>query len=140
MGKIKQTWRLPPPIDEGDEYIWHPVVRVGRVVPWGYEQDPEDQDILNPIPEELILLEAAKKYLKKYSSREVAAWLSERSGRPISHTGLINRVKLEARRKTQVADARYWAERYRQAAEKAEKLERSRIGARDAKDSSDTSD
>lgn len=137
MSKIKKTWKLPPPEDNGDEYVWYPVVRVGRTIPFGYEQDQEDQDILLPVPEELELLEEAKKYLKRYSSREVAAWLSEQSGRYISHTGLLDRVKLEARRKTQVADARYWAERYREAAEKADKLEKQRIGARDPKRSSD---
>lgn len=137
MSKINQTWRLPPPEDLGDEYEWRPVVRVGRVVPWGYEQDPNDEDILLPIPEELELLEEAKKYLKRYSSREVAAWLSEQSGRRISHTGLLDRVKLEARRKTQIADASYWAGRYREAAAKAERLEKRRLGARDPKGSSD---
>ena len=71
-----------------------PVVRVGTHVPFGYKQDPDDQDILLPIPEELELFEKAKKFLKQYSYREVAAWLSTQSERYISHVGLYKRVKL----------------------------------------------
>ena len=52
------TWFLPKPKKGPDGTInWYPIVRVGRHVPFGYEQDPNDPDILNPIPEELELLE-----------------------------------------------------------------------------------
>ena len=74
MSKLKCEWKLPLPDEDGDDYIWHPVVRVGRQVPWGYEQDTNDPDILLPIPEELELMEQAKKFLKQYSYRQVAAW------------------------------------------------------------------
>src|SRR6056300_1655299 len=99
MARLKRTWTLPPPEETEEEYIWYPVVRVGRFIPFGYEQDPDDPDILLPIPEELELFEQAKKHLKQYSYRQVAAWLSEQSGRQISHVGLYKRVKVEQRRK-----------------------------------------
>ena len=51
--KINKTWKLPKPELVNDEYEWLPVVRVGRIVPFGYRQDPDDGDILLPIPEEL---------------------------------------------------------------------------------------
>lgn len=130
MSKIKETWKLPLPEEDGDEYVWHPIVRVGRIVPWGYEQDPDDPDILLPIPEQLLLMEQAKKYLKRYSYRAVADWLTTQSNRPISHVGLYNRIKLEYKRKTKAGQQRYLAQRYKEALEKAEKLEKGRAGAR----------
>ena len=123
MAKITKEWKLPKPIDHGDHYEWRPVVRVGRTVPFGYEEDPNDPDILLPIPDELELLEQAKKHLKRYSYRSVSAWLSEQSGRYISHVGLYKRIKLEHKRKSEAATQRYYAERYKAAIEKAEKLE-----------------
>jgi hypothetical protein len=123
MAKIKKEWKLPKPIDHGDHYEWRPVVRIGRTIPFGYKEDPNDKDILLPIPEELELLEEAKKHLKRYSYRAVAAWLSEKSGRTISHVGLFKRVKLEYKRQTEAANQRYFAEKYKAALEKAEKLE-----------------
>lgn len=135
---MNKEWKLPLPDIEDDEYIWYPVVRVGRTVPWGYKEDPEDQDILLPIPEELELLEQAKKFLKRYSYRDVAAWLSEQSGKPISHAGLYKRVKLEYKRKTEASQQRYLAQRYKEALEKAEKLEKQRIGAKARKNSRDS--
>ena len=96
-----KTWQLPKPEKVDNEYEWVPVVRIGRTIPFGYKQDPEDADILLPIPEELELFEEAKKHLKRYSYREVSAWLSTTSGRMISHVGLFKRVKLEQRRKNE---------------------------------------
>lgn len=137
MAKIKKEWKLPKPIDHGDHYEWHPVVRVGRTVPFGYEEDPNDPDILLPIPDELELLEQAKKHLKRYSYRSVSAWLSEQSGRYISHVGLYKRIKLEHKRKSEAATQRYYAERYKAAIEKAEKLE-AQIGGAGVKRRRDT--
>ena len=137
MAKIKKEWKLPKPIDHGDHYEWKPVVRFGRVLPFGYKEDPNDKDILLPIPEELELLEQAKKHLKKYSYRAVAAWLSEQSGRPITHVGLYKRIKLEYKRKTEAANQRYFAQRYKEALEKAEKLE-ARIGGTASRNSADS--
>ena len=136
--KSNKTWKLPKPKMVGNEYEWLPVVRVGRVIPFGYRQDPEDNDILLPIPEELETLEEAKKFLKQYSYRDVANWLSEKSGRYISHVGLMKRVKLERHRKAEASTQRYYAERYKEAAAKAETLEKNRIGARNQDGSSDS--
>jgi hypothetical protein len=44
--KIKKTWQLPQPDSVDGEYEWLSVVRVGRVIPFGYRQDPSDADIL----------------------------------------------------------------------------------------------
>jgi len=134
--KTNKTWKLPKPVEVGGKYEWKPVVRVGTHVPFGYRQDSDDCDILQPIPEELELFEQAKKHLKQYSYREVAAWLSETSGRYLSHVGLYKRVKLEHKRKKEASVQRFYAERYKEAAEKAEKLEAQRLGARTRVDSS----
>ena len=125
-----KTWKLPKPEKVNGEWEWVPLVRVGRFLPFGYRQDPDDSDILLPIPEELELFEQAKKHLSQYSYREVAAWLSEASGRYISHVGLFKRVKIEQRRKAAASIQRFYAEMYKEAAEKAEKLEANRLGKR----------
>ena len=126
-----KTWKLPKPEKVDGEWQWEPIVRIGRFVPFGYRQDPDDCDILQPIPEELELFEQAKKHLKQYSYREVAAWLSETSGRYLSHVGLYKRVKLEQRRKTEAATQRYLAQRYKEALEKAERLEGRLLGQKE---------
>jgi len=128
--RTTKDWKLPVPEETDDGFDWQPVVRVGRVIPFGYEQDPKDKDILLPIVEQLNLLEKAKKYLKQYSYRDVANWLSEQSGRYISYVGLRHRVKLEQKRKREASNKRYLAERYKEALEKAEKIEASAFGTR----------
>ena len=136
--RIKKTWTLPKPEKIGDEYIWKPTVRVGRHIPFGYRQDSNDCDILIPIPEELELFEKAKEFLKQYSYREVAAWLSTQSERYISHVGLYKRVKIEQQRKNEASTQRYLAKRYKEALQKAEKLETQRLGYRERVSSSST--
>ena len=84
-----------------------------------------------PIPEELELYEQAKKHLKQYSYRDVANWLSDQSGRHISHVGLYKRVRLEQKRKREAANQRYLAERYKAALDKAEKIEAQIRGGRE---------
>jgi len=128
--RTTKDWKLPVPEETDDGFDWQPVVRIGRVIPFGYEQDPKDKDILLPIVEQLNLLEKAKKYLKQYSYRDVANWLSEQSGRYISYVGLRHRVKLEQKRKREASNKRYLAERYKEALEKAEKIEASTFGTR----------
>ena len=130
--KITKQWQLPPPETTENGFEWYPVVRIGRHIPFGYEQDPEDQDILLPIEDELELYEKAKKFLKQYSYRDVANWLSTQSGRYISHVGLMKRVKIEQKRKTAASNKRYLAQRYKEALEKAEKIEASIQGGREA--------
>lgn len=129
MPRVQKKWKLPRP-DKGPKREWHPVVRLGSVVPFGYRQDDQDKDVLLPIPEELELLEEAKKHLKKYSSREVAEWLTRNSGRAISHTGLLERVKLEQKRQKALSITEYYARRYEEAKRKAEKIQRSLGGQR----------
>ncbi len=107
-----------------------PIPKLGRVIPFGYRQDPDNRGILLPIPEELELLVQAKKHLKKYSARSVAAWLTENSGRYISHVGLLHRVKVERRRKHKAIAYETIAKTYKQAYETAEKLKNQRLGAR----------
>ena len=128
--KINKEWKLPVPDKTEMGFDWQPIVRIGRYIPFGYEQDEKDKDILLPIENELELLEKAKKYLKQYSYRDVANWLSEQSKRYISHVGLMKRVKIEQKRKTDAATQRYLAQRYKEALEKAEKIEAQRIGGR----------
>jgi len=136
--KTNRTWKLPKPVEVDGEYEWQPVVRVGRHVPFGYRQDPDDCDILLPIPEELELFEKAKKFIKQYSYREVSAWLSTQSGKYISHVGLYKRVKIEQQRKNEASTQRYLAQRYKEALQKAEKLETQRLGYRERVSSSPT--
>ena len=130
--KITKQWKLPPPETTENGFEWYPVVRIGRHIPFGYKQDPEDQDILLPIEDELELYEKAKKFLKQYSYRDVANWLSTQSGRYISHVGLMKRVKIEQKRKTAASNKRYLAQRYKEALEKAEKIEARIQGGREA--------
>jgi hypothetical protein len=128
MAKIKSEFKLPKPRIVENEYYWVPIVRVGRVVPFGYEQDPYDEDILIPVPEELDLLELAKKHLKNYSYRDVANWLSEESGRYITHAGLRSRIKSEQKRKREAANYYELAKRYKEAMDKAKKIEERCLG------------
>lgn len=121
-------WELPKP-DMGAEKIWHPVVRVAaRVVPFGYEVDPDNDKLFKPIPQELEALELAKKHLKQYSYREVSAWLTTQSGKSISHMGLKKRVDLERKRKTTARIKRELAKRLQEAITQYETLEKERTG------------
>jgi hypothetical protein len=122
---VDQAWKIPKRGLDGE---WYPIVRVGRHIPFEYEQDPDDKDILQPIPEQLEMLEQAKRYLAEYSLRLVARWLSEQSGRYISHVGLNKRVSIEQKRRKTSSTYRDYERRYKEAAEKARKLEEDRIG------------
>ena len=129
--KTDKIWKLPKPDKVNGKYVWKTVVRVGRHVPFGYRQDPDDYDILLPIPEELELFEKAKQHLKQYSYREVAAWLSTQSGRYISHVGLYKRLKIERQRKTASANQRHLAKKYKEAYEKAKRYEGRQLGLKE---------
>lgn len=120
-----EGWVLPAPPKYGKE--WLPVVRIGRFVPFGYKQDENDENLLTPVEKELILLEEAKKHLKKYSLREVADWLTKQSGRKISHEGLRKRIKIESKRQREAANYRLYAKKAEAAAKKAQRIA-SRIG------------
>jgi len=130
MNRSLGKWKLPQPTDIKEENEWLPVPRIARTIPFGYEVDPEDKDLLLPIKEELDNLEKAKMYLRQYSLREVAAWLSKNTGRYISHLGLQKRIKHERQRKDKARSIRKWAEYAEKAIKKAEEIEASRIGAK----------
>ena len=68
------------------------IKRKARTIPFGYKL-AEDTDYLVPIKSELEALEQAKNYLKTCSLREVAIWLTRKTGRYISYVGLNKRVK-----------------------------------------------
>lgn len=123
-------WILPQPKDviQDDDFLSIP--RIARTIPFGYEEDPDDADMLLPVPRELRALEKAKEYLKQYSYREVANWLTKQTGRSISHMGLKKRIDSEQSHKRKASTLREWARRYETAISKAETLERSRLGAR----------
>ena len=123
-------WKLPQPTDLKDDNEWMPIPRIARTIPFGYELDPEDKNLLKPIKIELDLLEQARKYIKQYSYREVANWLSKNSGRDISHVGLMKRLKNERKRKNKAISLRKWADYAQKAIQKAEEIEESRTGAK----------
>lgn len=126
-------WLLPQPVDAAKNNNWIPVPRVTkgsyRTVPFGYKLNPDNPDLYEPIPEQLAALEEAKKYLKRYTSRQVAAWLTKTTGRSISHEGLLRRLRYEQYNKNKASTIRSWARRYKKAILLAEKYDK-RLGAR----------
>jgi len=130
MTKPLGQWKLPQPTDLQEDNEWVPIPRVARTVPFGYEIDPDDTGILLPIEHELDMLVKAKKYLKQYSYREVANWLTRNTGRTISHVGLKKRLDNERRRKNKVGSLRRWADYAKKAIAKAEEIENKRLGAK----------
>jgi len=123
-------WKLPQPTDIKDENEWVQIPRIARTIPFGYKQCEEDPDILDPIPNELDLLEKARSYVNQYSYREVANWLSTNSGRSISHVGLRKRLNNEQKRKKQARSLRQWASYAEKAIAKAQEIESKRLGTK----------
>ena len=123
-------WKLPQPTDMKEEQQWVAIPRIARTIPFGYATDENDPDILQPVKIELDLLEKAREYIKQYSYREVANWLTKNSGREISHVGLMKRLKNERSRKNQATSLRKWANYAEKAISKAKELEESRTGAK----------
>lgn len=118
-------WILPQPIAAKNTGEYVSIPKLSTVwIPFGYKVNETDPDVLDPIPAELEALEQAKKYLKQYPSRYVAAWLTKVTGRSISHAGLLKRIKHEQRNKAKAASLRRWAARYKRAIEEAEKYEK----------------
>ena len=130
MTRTAGRFKLPQPTDIKEENEWVQIPRIARTVPFGYKQNEEDPDILDPIPTELDLLEKARAYTNQYSYREVANWLSTNSGRYISHVGLRKRLQHERQRKNQAASLRKWAEYAEKAISKAQEIEEARTGAK----------
>lgn len=121
-------WQLPKP-HKGEEKEWHVVVRLVRQVPFGYRIHPDNDKLLEPIPEELEALELAKRHLKQYSYREVAIWLHKQTNRYISHMGLKKRVDIERKRKKTARIKRKLAQRLEETLQEIKKLEEESIGA-----------
>ena len=88
MTRTAGQWKLPQPTDLKDENTWIQIPRIARTVPFGYVQSQKDSEVLDPIDNELDKLEMARNYVKQYSYREVANWLTKQTGRYISHVGL----------------------------------------------------
>lgn len=124
---MEDIYEIPGPDLEGP-VKWVPIVRVGTTIPFGYQENPDDKQILLPVEKELELFEQAKVHLKKFSLRKVSAWLSEQSGRYISHVGLQKRVKIERKRRKQADANRVLIERLEKALEKARKIQAERDG------------
>ena len=123
-------WKLPQPTDIQEDNEWIEIPRISRTVPFGYELHPEDSGVLVPISDELDKLQQAKKYLKQYSYREVANWLSKNTGRYISHVGLRKRLDNERTRNNQARSLRRWADYAKKAIAKAEALEQKRLNSK----------
>ena len=132
MIKTLGRWELPQPLDIKDEVTWSPIPRIARTLPFGYVQDEQDPDLLQPVQNELDKLEMARDYLKQYSYREVANWLTTQTGRYISHVGLMKRVANERQRKNQARSIRKWAEYAEKAIAKAKEIETQRTGAKES--------
>ena len=120
---------MPKP-PRGEERNWHTIARVSfRHVPFGYKVNPDNERLLEPIPEELDALELAKKHLKQYSIRDVAQWLTRQTGRSISHSGLKKRIQIERKRKKAVTIKKRLAQRLEETLQEIQKLEEGCVGA-----------
>ena len=123
-------FKMPDPVGLKDDNEWLEIPRISRTIPFGYKLHEEDADLLVPIIEELEALELAKEYLKEYSYRDVARWLSDRTKREISHIGLRKRIQTEKQRKSKAATYKTWLKKYQKALQKLEEIESKRTGAK----------
>ena len=132
MDRSLGKWKLPQPTDlkDEDQKEWIQIPRIARTVPFGYKINEEDKELLDPIPYELEAIELARKYIKQYSLRQVANWLTTKTGRQISHIGLRKRLLHERQRKNKARTLKRWSEYAQKAIEKAKAIEESRIGAK----------
>jgi hypothetical protein len=131
MIKSAGQWKLPQFTDIKEDNEWVPIPRISRTIPFGYVVDENDDGILLPVQVELDRLEEAKEYLKRYSYREVANWLTKHTGRSISHVGLKKRLDNERQRKNKAGSLRRWAEYAEKAVAKAHEIDQSRLGAKE---------
>ena len=132
MNRGLGKWKLPQPTDlkDEDENEWIQIPRIARTVPFGYKLNDEDPDLLDPIPFQLEAIEMARKYVKQYSYREVANWLTSKTDRIISHVGLRKRLMYERQRMDKARTLKRWSEYAQKAIEKAKAIEEGRIGAK----------
>ena len=127
-------FKMPDPVGLKDDNEWLEIPRISKTIPFGYMAHKKDDKLLVPIIEELEALELAKEYLNEYSYREVAGWLSERTGREISHVGLRKRIQTEKQRKSKAATYKVWLKKYEEALIKLEEIESKRTGATKTKE------
>ena len=132
MDRSLGKWKLPQPTDlkDEDEKEWVQIPRIARTIPFGYVINKEDSELLDPVPYELEALDLARKHVKQFSYREVANWLTTKTGRDISHVGLRKRLMHEQQRKNKARTLRKWSEYAEKAIQKAKTIEESRVGAK----------
>ena len=132
MNRSLGKWKLPQPTDlkDEDETEWIQIPRIARIVPFGYKVNENDSELLDPIPYELEAIELARKHIKQYSFRQVANWLTTKTGREISHVGLRKRLMHEQQRKNKARTLKRWSEYAEKAIQKAKAIEEERVGAR----------
>ena len=132
MDRSLGKWKLPQPTDLKDEEQkeWIQIPRIARIIPFGYKVNETDTELLDPIPYELEALELARKYIKQYSLRQVANWLTTKTGRDISHIGLRKRLLHERQRKNKARTLKRWSEYAEKAIQKAKAIEEGRVGAK----------
>ena len=132
MNRSLGKWKLPQPTDllDEEEKEWVQIPRISRTVPFGYKKNENSPNILDPIPYELDALELARKYVKQYSFREVANWITKKTNREISHMGLRKRLLHEKQRKNKARTLRKWSEYAQKAIETAKTIEKERTGAK----------
>ena len=132
MDRSVGKWKLPQPTDLKDEEQkeWIQIPRIARTIPFGYELNENDPNLLDPIPYELEAIELARKYVKQYSLRQVANWLTTKTNRQISHIGLRKRLLHERQRKNKARTLKRWSEYAQKAIEKAKAIEEGRVGAK----------
>ena len=130
MNRSVGKWKLPQPTDIKEQNEWVQIPRIARTIPFGYVQSLNDPDVLDPVELELNKLEMARNYVKQYSYREVANWLSKQTDRYISHVGLRKRLQHERQRKNTARSLRKWADYAEKAINTIKKIEESRTGAK----------
>ena len=130
MNRSLGKWELPQPTDLKEDKEWIQIPRIARIVPFGYKVNEEDSNLLDPIPFELEAIEVARQYVKQYSYRQVANWLTTKTGRDISHVGLRKRLMNERQRKNKARTLKSWTEWAEKAIQKAKAYEEERTGAK----------
>lgn len=123
------SWILPQPI-ERTQYVKIPRLRKEPNIPFGYCVDENDPGWYIPIPRELDALKLAEQYCKRYTYKQVAAWLTKETGRSISLDGLRKRLRDERKRKNKYNFYLSLAGRYKAALEKAKQFEET-LGKKD---------
>jgi len=128
MPSLGGKWQLPsPPKTYHKE--WVKIVRPTKhLPPFGYTKDPNDSNILIPIPKQLEALEMAKKLLSTYSYDNVAEWVSQTSGKKIRGSSLRRRLSIESKDAKEYHQYRFFQERAEEAGRKAKEIEDNFLG------------